>query len=801
MTGDGRYAMDELEIRLRSWMEVERPAQAPSGLYEAIVSPTRTIRQGTWWMRPSMTRRASATLGLVALLLIAMITATIVASRLLGSPDPGLPTGRFLPAGAMPPAISDRDRPAIALLLDGRVLVAGGDYQGLRTGIVYDPATRTFGKYIQMQDDRSGATATTLLDGRVLVVGGTAPSSGLDRRSAELFDPTTGAFERTGYMGAARLGHTATLLADGRVLVTGGLDEGTPDGNDGIDFASQASADVYDPTTGTFEPVGPMTLDRTGHTATRLRDGRVLITGGASLKRDGTATTSASAELFDPQTGTFVGTGTMATARDVHTATLMPDGRVLVVGGARIEDAEDHQFPSGTIASAELFDPAMGAFTTIGSINTERARHAATLLPDGRLLVTGGDNRFGLPLSAELFDPSSGRFTVGPMAAHPHQAGALLLPDGLVFLPGDAAWAELFDPTAEPPVGPAASAPAPTVGAPAGGGSSTPVSGATMRSDHSSTLLSDGRVLIAGGFGGMDNGPLASTEIFDPRDGSITAGVTMTTTRTGHIATLLADGRVLIAGGDPWDGRTAEVIDPVAGTVGPADDSIKAALVHYRAVDVPGLRQGSVLLSSGGLGVERVALLDADTGQVGPWVEPCTARHRHPDVALRDGRILVLCGTQAAQIVDLATGTSTPTSAHGVWATGLALDDGLVVLANEAQSGDMSLGYLEVTAVYQPATDTLTTLSADVPPARGAALASLGDRVVLVGGDGPPLDLLGVYDPAEGTTSPPVRLLTPRERPTVTRLPDGRMLVVGGAIQPPDRNVPVPPAVEIVALP
>ena len=188
-------------------------------------------------------------------------------------------------------------------------------------------------------------------------------------------------------MTAARRDHTATLLPDGRVLIAGGADERGIYGN------SLSSAELYDPKAGTFSITGSMTMGRFGHTANLLPDGRVLVAGGTAGAAD-VPWSQASAEMYDPATGTFGPTGSMTAARRDHTATLLPDGRVLIEGGA----------DSGTLASAELYDPATGSFRATASMTRDRQASTATLLADGRVLVAGGwDN--GPLASAELYRP------------------------------------------------------------------------------------------------------------------------------------------------------------------------------------------------------------------------------------------------------------------------------------------------------------------------------------------------------------------------------------------------------------
>jgi hypothetical protein len=358
----------------------------------------------------------------------------------------------------------------------------------------------------------------------------------------------------TGRLTDPREFHTATLLADGRVLLAGGFRDDVP----------VASADVFDPATDSFTATAPMAVARVWHTATRLSDGRVLITGGNPVEWNFSGAMHASAELFDPKTGTFSPTGSMATGRSLHSATLLRNGRVLIVGGS---DALHH-----ALTSAELYDPTTGRFSPAGSMKTARAFHTATLLDDGRVLVTGGSAVGWDPVpgdfvaSSEVFDPKTGTFSpTGSMAAERVFHTATLLADGRVLVTGGAYTptkgsiysrdtVELYDPKT--------------------GTFGKAGSMSDDRTLHQATPLPDGRVLVTGGsadgwsYPGI---PLASADIYDPRTGTFTPTGSLADARFSHTATILPDGRVLVAGG--YDGRadldTDELYGPAAGTFGP----------------------------------------------------------------------------------------------------------------------------------------------------------------------------------------------------------------------------------------
>jgi choice-of-anchor C domain-containing protein len=282
-----------------------------------------------------------------------------------------------------------REGHTATLLTDGRVLVAGGvNYiTVLSSAELFHPAAGTWSKTGPMFTGRFDHTATRLADGRVLAAGGAQwAGSNIALASAELFNPATGTYSPAGPLATARYGHTATLLADGRVLVAGGYSSA---------LSTLASAELFDPAKKIWIATGSMYISLTRHTATRLADGRVLVTGGSS------GGTSAGAQFFDPATGIWNAANLLATARYGHTATLLADGRVLVVGGAQWVGGKENY-----LASAELFNPATLTWSAAGSLATARVGHTATLLADGRVLVAGGDATSGYSYHrAELYDP------------------------------------------------------------------------------------------------------------------------------------------------------------------------------------------------------------------------------------------------------------------------------------------------------------------------------------------------------------------------------------------------------------
>jgi hypothetical protein len=301
-------------------------------------------------------------------------TATLIPNRTA----PGLTGDVVVIAGGSTNATVDYYQPTIgfswgqsavarsyhtATLLDNQfVLVAGGrttsDLTSTETGpdLYYK-----FGLYGNLATARHSHTATRLQDGRILLAGGDASG-----QTAELYTQSSNSSAFTGSLKSKRSGHTATLLSNGKVLIAGGNTDKT--------------AELYDPATGTFAyTAGNMGAARSGHAATLLPDGRVLITGGG-----GATGPVSSAEVFDPASGTFSAMGDMRELRANHTATLLTDGKVLITGGLNSGQA------FSPVPSTELYDPATGTSTPLANMSVYRYSHTATLLPNGDVLIVGG---------------------------------------------------------------------------------------------------------------------------------------------------------------------------------------------------------------------------------------------------------------------------------------------------------------------------------------------------------------------------------------------------------------------------
>jgi hypothetical protein len=310
-----------------------------------------------------------------------------------------------------------RSQHTATLLPDGRVLVVGGN-PAVTTTEIYDPATNEWQAVDNMSIARIGHSATLLSNGQVLVVGSEAPLFPPPTSiPTELYDPAIDRWTRVNEPKLLRNGQTATLLADGTVLVAGGSGPLT-------------TAEQYTPATGVWSDAGNMRMVRRQATATRLPDGRVLVVGGQFVR--------AMAEIYDPVRRSWQGAGTPSYAWSGHTATLLVDGRVLVAGGFG-SSGTAYPSPSSLLpVQTELYSPTINTWTLGPTLNVMRQGHTSTLLPDGRVLVVGGYTGFRrFSATVEVYDPARNQwFFAQSLTTARANHTATLLADGTVLIAG-----------------------------------------------------------------------------------------------------------------------------------------------------------------------------------------------------------------------------------------------------------------------------------------------------------------------------------------------------------------------------
>jgi RHS repeat-associated protein len=371
----------------------------------------------------------------------------------------------------------------------------------------------------------------TQADGNVVVVTGEG--------TAQVFqEARAGAFRPTGTMTYPRSYAVATLLADGRVMVSGGIGH-APNG----DVVPTAEIQIYDPVTDAWSAGGAMLHARYAHTATLLRDGRVFIAGGNSFNTVDLGTTwstlvLSSAEVYDPVTQSSVFTPGLTDQRSFHTATLLGNGRVLIVGG-------DLGFET-----ADLFDPVTRSVRRTATRPTGlRSRHTATLLPDGRVLIAGGQpycQTFDRPhATTEIYDPNTEQFTpFVALAARRSEHQAVLLPSGRVLLAGgaDVNSCRVFEPQNTVEI----------LDPEAGFSTLLAARMCSGRQTFQAAGLPDGTVLLMGGYSVLgERTGTACVDLFDPEDLSLTPVPPLSVGRLAPAAAALTDGSVLVAGGSP----------------------------------------------------------------------------------------------------------------------------------------------------------------------------------------------------------------------------------------------------------
>jgi hypothetical protein len=487
--------------------------------------------------------------------------------------------------------------------------------------------------------------------------------------------------------------------------------------------------------TGSGQPLPGETVDtgvtfyRTGQTATLLASGKILTAGGGG---------SAAAHLYDPASNTWSAAGSMGTGRGGHTATLLPNGKVLVAGGGS--------------ASAELYDPSTDTWSAAGNMATLRSCHTATLLAGGKVLVAGGDNRGNLLSSAELYDPAANSWSsAGSMSGNRENHTATLLPNGKVLVAGGF----LDYPGSGPGTGfsyvlSVASA---ALYDPATNSWSVAASMQHSRVDFTATLLASGKVLVVGGDGNIAGQSLSlpSAELYDPATDTWSAAGSMTVNRQQHSATLLPSGKVLVAAGGSYYYAYNPDIDPSAYGLmtypsstelyDPVTNSWSVAKRLNRAYVNP----TSTLLPNGKtliIGSSQGELYDSATDGWSTAASLNTGRSGQTETLLPDGRILVTGGRN---------GITSP---------------------------------LASAELYDPATDAWSSAGSMATARMGHTATLLPNGKVLVAGGYKTSNAYfatsELYDPATNTWSATGWLNSARYNHTATLLPNGKVLVVGG---------------------
>ncbi|MGQ0508830.1 MAG: Kelch repeat-containing protein [Myxococcaceae bacterium] len=545
--------------------------------------------------------------------------------------------------------------------------------------------------------------------------------------TAELFNPDTGEFSPAAPMKAQHPGLTATLLRNGEVLVVGG-----------------ASAERYDPVSNTWLSAGdlPNALSLSGHTATLLQDGRVLLAGAGK------------AVLYSPAGPKWTVLPAPA-SRTGHTATLLTNGKVLVTGGG--------------VASAELFDPGSQTWGSPSALVLARTGHTATLLPSGEVVVVGG----GAPTD-ESYNPDSNSwkalFSSSSSGGRSFHTTTLLPNGSLVTLGGYVNGAAVA--TAE------------------GSG----IALATASGQHTATLLRSGKVLIAGGQSAPNGATLNRTELLAPLAPGTWTKTTgdMRVPRLWHKSTVLRDGRVLIVGGflGAATYNDSQVFNPATGTFGPPATLPGSARDSFTLTT---LQDGRVLAVGGIIG-DAPVLDDASiyNPATNTWVATTrlpTVRTEHVAVLLGNGKVLVAGGSLDDNGNDsLAAYLYTPAEnpSNGSWATAgntlgghtagsaVLLQDGTVLVAGGENS--------TTGEIYNPVANNWVAAGTFTTARRDHMLTLLPNgKVLLAGGEGNGVvATCFLFDPGMKSWIPTTSLGTARTAAVQTLLPSGRVLIAGG---------------------
>ena len=484
-------------------------------------------------------------------------------------------------------------------------------------------------------------TATLLANGKLLIAGGfsSCNNSGcttLD--TAELYDPATGTWSTTGKMSTPRSAHIAVRLPNGKVLVAGGSSN----------TQTLSSAELYDPATGTWSATGSLSVNRGESLGILLPNGKVLMTSGVT-NVGGNFVLINSAELYNPATGTWSATGNMTSPRFFPSITLLSNGKVLVAGG------DGNLAGTNTLRSTELYDPTSGTWSATGNLISARVNPSATLLSNGKVLVTSGFANNAFVLTSELYDPTAGTWSAtGSLSAV--RETVTLLPNGKVLATGGdggSSSTELYDP--------------------ATGTWSASASLTSKRNSHTVTLLANNKLLAAGGNTGFTQSGAAGLNSAELFDAAALGGVAVTVSGASYGAEV-----------------TSETIASAFGV------NLASGSAAATSLPLPTVLAGVTVKVRDSLGTERDApLFYVSPLQINYLIPAGTASGTATVTMLNNGTQIA---TGTLQIVSVAPGLFAANSN----AQGVAAADVLRVKANNAQTYESLLHFDQAQNKFVP---------------------------------------------------------------------------------------------------
>ena len=568
------------------------------------------------------------------------------------------------------------------------------------------------------------------------------------------------AWQQASSLDLQRRSHTATVLLSGKVLVTGGFRHSE----------TLSASEIFDPQTGEWSVAGDLMTSREKHTATLLTSGEVLVVGGFVRRQetDGPARTANTAEVYDPVTQTWSKSeGNTLLMRQNHTATLLPSGQVLIVGGEYGEDPNTTPLDTAAIYTPETsqWKPVTNSpDNSPDNSPPKRAYHTATLLPSGHVLVAGGRNAEGALKTVSIFVPghqqsSAGKWVQGPELSQGYaEHTATLLENGEVLVVGGGS-AESYLPTVN------------DNGEYSGSWTVRDCPG-IAREGHNATLLPSGELLVTGGRSSSEEDLLSSVEVFAPKINAWHSVRPLGEGRQNNTATLLPSGKVLIAGGEKSNHSPAnilssvEVYDPGLERYNPVlSEGLEIDMKGRRAQHTATLTPDNEVLVVGG---EQQDILTAEIyGSGNSWElsnhPENTPRMAHTATLLNNGKILLVGGTTnnsvgmaIAELYNSEGGGSLecvrkPSKAR-LWHTATLLPSGEVLIIGGRNAGT------EI-EIFDPSVPSDPNVSCD--PSNSC-------------------DSTDSCDPNNSPWRIAGHLTTPRHQHTATLLPTGEVLIVGG---------------------